>query len=1529
MRRTVNVDRTLRSIALAAMTTLGLTHVAQGITYNSSRTTGGNWSTAAQWSHTPAPPAPVFPNNGADDYLVGLGSFGTTLNVNVLVSSLSIAQGGSLVWSSAAGNTLAMDNGPISNNGAMSLNAGDALAVFGNVTLSGSGAVTLDDTTARIISTAGGGRLRVNGHTISGQGTIGGGGGFNLTNDGGMIIANGAGATLTVDVTDDFTQINGGILRAAGGSTLSLNNSFFNNAGGTIEAMGGGNVVLRGADILGGMLSGGGSGAFRIPASNSARLDSLSLTDGTNLNVENGAALDLRGTITNGGHVELQSTGFTSSVRINGPVTLRGSGSISLDHVNEQIILGAAGAHLTQEGGHTIEGFGTVGGGLRFTNDGLISANRGGQALRLNLVNGVGAATNTGTLLATSGGLLAVFGLSSEINNTGGVIQATNGSTVQLSQLTITGGELRGSGGSSFVGLSNVHLRDLLHDTVFDVGPSVFLNGSIENQGIFNIPVNGRINLDGDTTLSGFGDITLTGNAAISKSGLPLATLNNQSNLIRGAGNVGGGQISVVNAGTIDARVPGGTLTLQPALTGSFTNTGTLTASDGGILHLFTGTFNNNGNIVAEQDSTVVVSPTILNQGPGSTLRAASNATVEVRGNAVINGGRLVTSGSGGALDQSSRVRVTGSESRFNNVNNQGFLLVDGGNAVAQNMTSSGLIRITNPRQLGIESMLTLNGGSVEVNGGTSGSGSVLRIRNAATITGDGTVTLSGLGTVGERLAFIFGSGADPELTNQVTIRGEGVIAGGIAPNRLRLVNDNQIIATGKLDLTLDSATGGFDLVNNGTLATNGTGELLVRNDVSNLGAIVANSGGTVTLDRTTVDASGAAAGGGLIFANSGTVLLDQRPGSGFDPVTRIIGGTLQTASPGRIVNPTFAVLDGATGVPVTIAGRVLAESGSNTTITGTIAFNGGLIELDPSDAPLTRMSIQGTTVFTGTGDVWLNFGLGGITPPRITGILGTASNLANGPGMTISGTGVIGGNGLSLVNQGLISTQDFTGLDLVSIPVDNTGTLQAGSNATLRLNGAQITNVGGTIEARDNATVQLSNSTTIDGGVLDTFGAGVIRNISSARLIALIDNRGLFETANGATTTVEAFGGSASLLNVGTIALESEGAPTTLNMDGTVEFIGGGTIRLSDDPNNRITGSNANDAIVNTDNTIRGAGSIGQGQPLANDAGGFVIADGVNPLTLIDPRSNRGTMEARGSGGLRINKPSVFLNDIEGVIEIRPGSRLDVVGGPGVINAGELFVDGSMTVGTLSNFGELGGSGTINGLLTNNATFSPQATSGSSAQTATMTINGDYQQPGLGKFRADIEEAILLTGGGLLSDRLVVTGHANLGGTLEVSFVDDAVALPGDAFTVLSFGSRSGDVVIINDTPYPGLQFNKIYDATSLTLNLDALGGDANLDARVNLQDFNVLAANFGVIGANWLTADFTGDGIVNLLDFNRLAANFGLSAAGPGVTARDWATLAATVPEPSAALSALLIATVPFLRRQSVRTRCRVGVR
>jgi hypothetical protein len=68
-------------------------------------------------------------------------------------------------------------------------------------------------------------------------------------------------------------------------------------------------------------------------------------------------------------------------------------------------------------------------------------------------------------------------------------------------------------------------------------------------------------------------------------------------------------------------------------------------------------------------------------------------------------------------------------------------------------------------------------------------------------------------------------------------------------------------------------------------------------------------------------------------------------------------------------------------------------------------------------------------------------------------------------------------------------------------------------------------------------------------------------------------------------------------------------------------------------------------------------------------------------------------------------------------------------------------------------------------------------------------------------------------------------------------------------------------------------------------------LRGDANHDGRVNLDDFNVLAANFGQFNRTFNQGDFNYDGTVNLDDFNILASRFGTNLnTGRTGTAKDF---------------------------------------
>lgn len=100
-------------------------------------------------------------------------------------------------------------------------------------------------------------------------------------------------------------------------------------------------------------------------------------------------------------------------------------------------------------------------------------------------------------------------------------------------------------------------------------------------------------------------------------------------------------------------------------------------------------------------------------------------------------------------------------------------------------------------------------------------------------------------------------------------------------------------------------------------------------------------------------------------------------------------------------------------------------------------------------------------------------------------------------------------------------------------------------------------------------------------------------------------------------------------------------------------------------------------------------------------------------------------------------------------------------------------------------------------------------------------------------------------------------------------------------------------------------------FDADRADLDLLVVGilgsgaGDANLDRRVDIADFSILASNFNAPGG-WASGDFTGDAAVTIADFALLAERFNQSLSRP-----------AAVPEP-AGLSAAAAAVALLARRR-----------
>ena len=196
-----------------------------------------------------------------------------------------------------------------------------------------------------------------------------------------------------------------------------------------------------------------------------------------------------------------------------------------------------------------------------------------------------------------------------------------------------------------------------------------------------------------------------------------------------------------------------------------------------------------------------------------------------------------------------------------------------------------------------------------------------------------------------------------------------------------------------------------------------------------------------------------------------------------------------------------------------------------------------------------------------------------------------------------------------------------------------------------------------------------------VNGDAVITLGDGQSIELHGVHAGALTENNFVFDqtpTVDNAATMTIGDGAllplSGTIVNTGTIALNSTGDETDLQLiEHGVTLEGGGKILLSDSDANIISGTNSGVTLNNEDNTISGAGQLGNGELTLTNAG-TIDATGTHALT-IDTGSNlvtnSGVLEASGSGGMMVAS--------------------------GIVNSGVLWANGA----TLTVQGAVSGNGT------------------------------------------------------------------------------------------------------------------------------------------------------------------------------------------------------------------------------------------
>ena len=1081
---------------------------------------------------------------------------------------------------------------------------------------------------------------------------------------------------------------------------------------------------------------------------------------------------------------------------------------------------------------NTISGAGTIGdvtdANLTLLNGpaGIINAS-GTKALTIATENVV---TNAGIMEATKTGGLVIKDV---VDNLGvGTIQAIGagshvdivGGTIEGGKLfTLTGGQIDTVAGSSGTldGMTDGAIRNLGQITVAN-NSTLLVDGTIHNAGTFL--VNGLANatqlqIINDTTFDGGGKITLAASVknAITESGGSF-TFENVNNIISGAGTIGGGGLILQNdkAGIINATA---TTALIISADPSSSNAGIIESSGTGVLTIQSDLINT-GFIEATGKGVMVLNGPVIDNTNGTVGAMTTGTRIDVGtiaagGSAEIDTG-TVTIVAGAKLDTLTVAANVPSPTSLTidsaTINNAGSVVAADNSSITlsdDTINNSGLISVA----------AAAKATTLEIGGSTvlQGGGKVTltdNILNAITADGNPAAlenvnnVISGAGTIGD---------SDLTLTNDVAgiINASGTKALNIATTGNDFVNSGLVESTGTGGMTISSL-----LMNNapGVVAALGTGALTLSGGGTNSGII--ESGGTAGSLKITASLTD----DGLIESLKGTVLIQNATIDGGGEIAAIGLGSHVDLSTATILTDGMSTLAGAKidtiastinaiDADINNAGSFVVTDKSTLTLESSV-INSGTFSLSAVTGT-TTLDVANSVEFFGHGLVTLTDSTKNIIQSDgNTATLENFDNTITGAGFLGNGdvnltlqndfAGIINANGknalvidtgaTSVKNDGIMEAGSTGGLTLES-NVTNTGFLIALATAPVVLDDITVTNTGAVVEATGSGGhIDLEQGAFIDGGTVSTVVGSKINTTagdtgsSGDTIDATVINAGSIVLVDNSQLTL---GGLVH--NTGTIALNAiagAGTPDTvlqiLDTD-AVTLQGSGFVTLTDSLGNAIFSDGNPVTLTNIDNTISGAGLIGDSDlTLVN--GGLINANGkINALTLdtgSNTISNTGTIELTGTGGLNIdsdvdNTGGVILTNVKSVGPLMiadaeiddgtvqamlPGSVIQLNDGD-IVGAAVSTVVGSSITTTANTEnsiidGSVNNAGTITIVNNSALLLGGEAITNS----GTIALNGSNAE-------TDLE----------ISDDLTLLGHGKLTMTSNINNVVESIQNAGD----------------------------------------------------------------------------------------------------------------------------------------------------
>lgn len=560
-------------------------------------------------------------------------------------------------------------------------------------------------------------------------------------------------------------------------------------------------------------------------------LDGVTLSLPTELGDD--TRLGIAGVINNLNVIQLLDSPATGEARlvVDSDATLTGPGWVETSDSPDNTIGSRHNPHHRLTNQAEIHAAGLLGYNIAITNQDLIVADR---ATMLHLdptdtpADGQPAVINQGTLRASDGGTLRLE--RGTFDNSAGVVEALDGSIVELGRATfLSGGELT-TAGTGVIRSSHEHgnttadpqVRDLLVSGVLQVPNARRLEiaGTIDLAGTIRLDASGttaHLVVDSPTTLTGVGEVVMSDDSH-NEIAWYNATGHRLTNdvTIRGAGEFQ--NIAVTNTGVIRAE---GTTALvidpwdTPVDAGvPFDNDGTLAAAAAGTLRLEAGLFDNAGGVV----------------------EAESGGVVELGVDGIVEGGTVRSLGTGVVRSTTSWHPPT----------------IDA-------VSVEGVVEVPGSTDLVVRNGLALDG---EIR--LPGHGSVLAFTGPMTAAGQGGIVLADSG------ARVASTTPGQRLTSAVSIHG----GGELGDNWLALTNNGVVTADDPLtplvvrpsSATLDGQPG---VINPGTLRAAGGATLRLYD-----GSFDGTGGVIEALDASVVELHTDCALTGGVLATSGSGVI-------------------------------------------------------------------------------------------------------------------------------------------------------------------------------------------------------------------------------------------------------------------------------------------------------------------------------------------------------------------------------------------------------------------------------------------------------------------------------------------------------------------------------------------------------------------------------------------------------------------------------------------------------------------------------